>query len=43
MGNIYSIYNNYKNDYNDLDEKYSKLKVANDSNKTKIYILKKNI
>ena len=43
MGNIYSIYNNYKNDYNDLDEKYSKLKVANDSNKTKIDILQKTI
>ena len=43
MGNIYSIYNDYKNDYNDLDEKYNKLKVTNDSNKTKIDILQKTI
>jgi len=43
MGNIYSIYHDYKNDYNDLDDKYNKLKVTNDSNKTKIDILQKTI
>jgi len=50
MGNIYSIYHNYKNDYNDLydkyndlDDKYNKLMVNNDSNKTQIDILQKTI
>ena len=43
MGNIYSLYQNYKNDYDDLEDKYNKLKVNNDSNKTKIDVLNETI
>ena len=43
MGNIYSLYKNYKNEYDELEEKYNKLKVNQDSYKTKIDVLNKTI
>ena len=43
MGNLYSAYQNYKNDYDELEDKYNKLKVTNDSDKTKIQILNQTI
>lgn len=43
MGNLYSVYQNYKNDYDELEDKYNKLKVTNDSDKTKIQILNQTI
>ena len=43
MGNIYSLYQNYKNDYDELEDKYNKLKVNYDSSKTKIDILNETI
>ena len=39
MGNIYSLYQNYKNEYDELEDKYNKLKVKHDSDKTKIDVL----
>ena len=43
MGNIYSLYQNYKNDYDELEDKYNKLKVKHDSDKTKIDVLNETI
>ena len=43
MGNLYSAYQNYKNDYDELEDKYNKLKATNDSDKTKIQILNQTI
>ena len=43
MGNIYSLYQNYKNDYDELEDKYNKLKVNYDSSKTKIDVLNETI
>ena len=43
MGNLYSAYQNYKNDYDKLEDKYNKLKATNDSDKTKIQILNQTI
>ncbi len=43
MGNIYSLYQNYKNEYDELEDKYNKLKVKHDSDKTKIDVLNETI
>ena len=43
MGNIYSSYKNYKNDYDEWEDKYNKLKVNHDSDKIKIDVLNETI
>ena len=37
------LYQNYKNDYDELEDKYNKLKVKHDSDKTKIDVLNETI
>ena len=43
MGNIYSLYQNYKSEYDELEDKYNKLKVSNEADKIKMNALNETI
>lgn len=43
MGNIYSLYQNYKSEYDELEDKYNKLKISNEADKIKMNALNETI
>lgn len=43
MGNIYSLYQNYKSEYDELEDKYNKLKINYESDKIKMNALNETI